>query len=193
MKIIENQLRSIISVQDWEHDRHSRRGSWRCRGEPDEQLWSRTMRMMTARIMRRARTLVVTWMIKKVWWWWSSSSLWWQRRRHNWREDGLPPQRGWAPPAYDQDRIACIGSPDQKDYFDDHRLLSWNGNKDDDAIFVTINVDIEDLTCPGQDPLHSWLPMHLPTRTIWGGKTWIFWGISCAFYLGRGGWGHSGH
>ena len=76
---------------------------------------------------------------------------------------------------------------------DEDEVVFVFGNRDDDAIFVTINVDIEDLTCPGQDPLHSWLPMHLPTRTIWGGKTWIFWGISCAFYLGRGGWGHPGH
>ena len=26
--------------------------------------------------------------------------------------------------------------------------------------------EVEDLACPGQEPLHSWLPVHFPTRTI---------------------------
>ena len=78
---------------------------------------------------------------------------------------------------------------------DEDEVVFVFGNRDDDAIFVTINVDIEDLTCPGQDPLHSWLPMHLPTRTIWGGKTWkrYFGGFLVLFMWEGVDWRHSGH
>ena len=82
----------------------------------------------------------------------------------------VPPLQGSKPPACGRDRIVCTAWPEDHEHYDEDDTV--DDDVSDNAADDADNDDVKGLTCPGQEPLHSWLPVHFPTLTIWKPNTY---------------------